>query len=443
MDKMNNFNYGNSDDSHSDNGYMPTFVLSSDSGECDSPNNPKDSGNTEKNKKTSKKYSFSKKALIICITACIVISGIAGFGGSLLANRWLPYETAADINAHSKNASSKSKTAGYTLENATGSHMTIREIADATENSIVEIKTEGITTDSWMQQYVTKGAGSGIIIKKNGYIMTNNHVIDGAGKITVTLKNRKEYDATIVGADAESDIAVLKIAANRLTPVTYGNSNQLDVGDLAVAIGNPLGTLGGTVTAGIISALERELTIDNQTMTLIQTDSSINPGNSGGGLFNQNAQLIGVVVAKSSGSDVEGLGFAIPVNTAAKIAEELIGNGYVSGRPATGMSYTDVNNSSDETRNGDYFFGFGGGQSSQQQLGVYIASVNSSEAKKAGFKKDDLVYSVNGKIIDSFSTLKSIIRKHKVGDKLNYVVVRKNKELKLILKLVEQSKANS
>ena len=173
-----------------------------------------------------------------------------------------------------------------------------------------------------------------------------------------------------------SDIAVLKIDANGLTPATYGNSDQLAVGDLAVAIGNPLGELGGTVTAGIISALDRELAIDGKTMTLLQTDTSINPGNSGGGLFNGDGQLIGIVVAKSSGSDVEGLGFAIPINTAADVAQQLMDNGYVSGQPSTGMTYTE---SSSQTSYSQFF----GNSQSSGSSAVYIYSVQGTNAKKA------------------------------------------------------------
>ena len=164
-----------------------------------------------------------------------------------------------------------------------------------------------------MQQYVTEGAGSGAVMTADGYIMTNNHVIDGASKITVTTSDDKEYEAKLVGTDSITDIAVLKISAKNLTPATYGNSDQLAVGDMAVAIGNPLGELGGTVSAGIISALDRELAIDGKTMTLLQTDASINPGNSGGRTCSTaTGSIIGIVVAKSSGSNVEGLGFCDP-----------------------------------------------------------------------------------------------------------------------------------
>ena len=168
-------------------------------------------------------------------------------------------------------------------------------------------------------------------------------------KIYVTLHNSKQYEATLVGTDPETDIAVIKIKASGLVPATYGNSDELEVGDMSVIIGNPLGELGGTVTAGIVSALDREITIDGQPMTLLQTDASVNPGNSGGGMFDQYGHLIGIVVAKSSGSDVEGLGFAIPINTAAEVASQLMKNGKVESTTGySGMTYA-------QSQNGDIF----------------------------------------------------------------------------------------
>lgn len=196
------------------------------------------------------------------------------------------------------------------------------------------ISTESVSTDSWANQYVTEGAGSGVVYSEDGYILTNNHVIEGASNITVSMHDGTEYDATLVATDSQSDIAVLKIDATGLTPVTFGDSDSLSVGDLAVVIGNPLGTLAGTATDGIVSGLEREITLNGKNMTLMQISASVNPGNSGGGVFDQYGNLIGLVVAKSSGSDVEGLGFAIPSNTVASVAESLISNGYVTGRPA-------------------------------------------------------------------------------------------------------------
>lgn len=386
----------------------------------------------KKPRQPARPVSLTRKSLALLIALCVVVSALFGFGGSYLAN--------ALNGGHSGSSKTASVSKnGYKLEDATGSKMTVQEVTNKTKDSVVEIKTESVSADAWMQQYVTEGAGSGVVMTADGYIMTNNHVIDGASKITVTTSDDKEYEAKLVGTDSITDIAVLKISAKNLTPATYGNSDQLAVGDMAVAIGNPLGELGGTVSAGIISALDRELAIDGKTMTLLQTDASINPGNSGGGLFNGDGQLIGIVVAKSSGSNVEGLGFAIPINKAADVAQQLMDKGYVSDQPSTGMSYSESSQG-----NGTAQF-FGNSQDSQSQsssAAVYIQEVTGTNAKKAGFQSGDLVYAVDGTRITSFNTLSSIVTSHKVGDKLTYTIVRGNqtKEIKLTL---EEKKASN
>lgn len=386
----------------------------------------------KKPRQPGRPVSLTRKSLALLIALCVVVSALFGFGGSYLANALNGGHSGSNKTASvSKN--------GYKLEDATGSKMTVQEVTNKTKDSVVEIKTESVSADAWMQQYVTEGAGSGVVMTADGYIMTNNHVIDGASKITVTTSDDKEYEAKLVGTDSITDIAVLKISAKNLTPATYGNSDQLAVGDMAVAIGNPLGELGGTVSAGIISALDRELAIDGKTMTLLQTDASINPGNSGGGLFNGDGQLIGIVVAKSSGSNVEGLGFAIPINKAADVAQQLMDKGYVSDQPSTGMSYAESSQG-----NGTAQF-FGNSQDSQSQsssAAVYIQEVTGTNAKKAGFQSGDLVYAVDGTRITSFNTLSSIVTSHKVGDKLTYTIVRGNqtKEIKLTL---EEKKASN
>ena len=386
----------------------------------------------KKPRQPGRPVSLTRKSLALLIALCVVVSAFFGFGGSYLAN--------ALNGGHSGSSKTASVSKnGYKLEDATGSKMTVQEVTNKTKDSVVEIKTESVFADAWMQQYVTEGAGSGVVMTADGYIMTNNHVIDGASKITVTTSDDKEYEAKLVGTDSITDIAVLKISAKNLTPATYGNSDQLAVGDMAVAIGNPLGELGGTVSAGIISALDRELAIDGKTMTLLQTDASINPGNSGGGLFNGDGQLIGIVVAKSSGSNVEGLGFAIPINKAADVAQQLMDKGYVSDQPSTGMSYAESSQG-----NGAAQF-FGNNQDSQSQsssAAVYIQEVTGTNAKKAGFQSGDLVYAVDGTKITSFNTLSSIVTSHKVGDKLTYTIVRGNqtKEIKLTL---EEKKASN
>lgn len=361
-------------------------------------------------KKYSEPISLTRRSLALIIALCVIISCAAGFTGAALGNSLFGR---SHYEVSDKKASVTSS--GYTLEDATGANMTVQEITKEAKPSVVEIKTESVTSDVWMQQYVTQGAGSGVIITNDGYIITNNHVIEGASKISVTTSDGRSFDAKLIGTDSMSDVAVIKINANGLTPATYGNSDQLAVGDLAVAIGNPLGELGGTVTAGIISALDRELVIDGQSMTLLQTDSSINPGNSGGGLFNSDGQLVGIVVAKSSGSDVEGLGFAIPINTAAEVAQQIMDKGYVSGQPFTGMTYTESNGN------------------------VYIYSVEGTNASRAGLKSGDMVYAVDGKVINSFEELSAIISSHKVGDKITYTIVRNGRTGDYSFKLEEKT----
>lgn len=385
---------------------------------------------SNRKKKKNKPVHLTRTGLTAVILVCVLLSSAFGFGGAMLAGNYIsPSGTAGKENTTNAN------TTGFNLEDATGSSMTVQEITAKAQDSVVEIKTESVQADSWMQQYVTEGAGSGVIIKSNGYIITNNHVIEGASKIMVTTSDNKEYEAKVVGSDSDTDVAVLKINAKNLSAATMGNSDQLNVGDMAVAIGNPLGELGGTVTAGIISALDRSISIDGKTMSLLQTDSSINPGNSGGGLFNQYGQLVGIVVAKSSGSDVEGLGFAIPINTASSVASQLMDGGYVKGKPSTGMSYVDMSAQQESS----IFGGSLGGSGYQTPGSVYIQEVTGSNAKKAGFKAGDLVYSVDGEEIDSIETLSSIVTSHKVGDKITFVILRDGQSKEIKLKLSEKT----
>lgn len=358
----------------------------------------------------------TKKVLVITVILCMILT-------SAITAWMVVYMSDSGTSSTGKKVSATN----YSLEKATGSEKTIQEIIAMNENAVVEIRTESISYDMWMRNYVTEGAGSGVIVDTKGYIITNNHVIDGSSKITVTLKNGKEYEATLVGTDASNDIAVLKIKAKGLTAATYGDSDEISVGDLSVAIGNPLGELGGTASQGIISATDRQITVDNKELTLLQTDASINPGNSGGGLFNQYGQLIGIVVAKSSGSDVEGLGFAIPINTAAKAAKEIIENGgsTSSSNPIIGVQVVDIQDA--ETAM----------QYNVRLTGVYIQNVTSDEAKKAGFKQGDLIYYVGDTKIENADGLSAALAKHKAGDKVKVTVIRDNQTVQLEVKLQE------
>ena len=203
-------------------------------------------------------------------------------------------------------------------------NLSVAEVVKNVADTVVEITTTNVVTDRFYGQYVTSGAGSGVIISENGYIITNHHVIDGARTITVRLTDGSEFSAKLVGSDADTDIAVLKIQATGLSYAVMGSSASLVVGQEVVAIGNPLGSLGGTVTDGIISALDRTVVVDGHKMTLMQTNAAINPGNSGGGLFNRAGELIGIVNAKQADTGIEGLGFAVPIDVAWASAEAIV-----------------------------------------------------------------------------------------------------------------------
>lgn len=370
---------------------------------------------------TVKEKSNGKKSFTLTIIISMLITMLLSVGITLLL------VTNGGTNIQRKTIS----TTNYDLVKSTGSELSIQEIAVKNENSVVAITTEALQTSAFFGQYVTSGAGSGVIYSEDGYILTNNHVIEGATKIVVTLHNNNEYTASLVATDPQNDVAVIKIEETGLTPVTVGNSDSLSVGDLSVAIGNPLGTLSGTVTQGIVSALERTITIDGKQMTLIQTDAAINPGNSGGGLFNEYGDLIGLVVAKSSGSAIEGLGFAIPSNKVRETADSLIENGYVTGRPQIGISIVDLTNVSDAWQAGVSY------------PGVYIQAVTGDNATKAGLKIGDMIYKIDGQIVTSSSMLIGIVQTHSVGDKVNLTIIRNSELDKMIPISVELEEAKT
>lgn len=299
------------------------------------------------------------------------------------------------------------------LQSATGSKLTIDEIASKNADAVVEIMT---TTGG-----TSEGAGSGVIVKSNGYIVTNYHVIDGATTIAVRLHSGKSYSASVVGYDEQTDIAVLKIDANKLNAVTIGRSSKLSVGDLAVVIGNPLGKLGGTVTTGIISAKDRKIELENRTRTLIQTDASINEGNSGGALFNGRGELVGIVVAKGSGTGIEGLGFAIPIDSVASSIDDIIEHGTITGKPMAGISIYDGSVKDKST-----------GKSS---AAVLIAEVNGSNAKAAGLKKGDQIISVDNEKVSTAEGLISAIQSHRIGETVKLGIIRDGKEMTISVKL--------
>lgn len=292
--------------------------------------------------------------------------------------------------------------------------------------SVVEITTESVSSgNSIFGQYRASGAGSGVILSEDGYIVTNNHVVEDADTIVVKTMDGKEYPAQLCGTDPQTDIAMLKIDAEGLSPAHVGSSNDIKVGEAAIAIGNPLGSLGGTVTTGIISAVGREITIENETMTLLQTDAAINPGNSGGGLFDLNGDLIGVVNAKQADTGIEGLGFAIPISDVTNVIEDLVKDGKVTSRPMLNVSLQDIADS-------QYY-----GQNRTLEPGVYIVQiVQGGTADQAGLQVGDRIVSFDGQQTNSAAEVKKILRQHKAGENVTMEIERDGETMEITLHLL-------
>ena len=366
-----------------------------------------------------KEKKHNKVLLRVLAGVGVVALGFGGgIGGAVVASRAGLTGNQVVVQEVQRDTSTDASNTGST----DGTSMTMQQIAAVASPSVVAITTEQMSSSqTWFGgYYVQSGAGSGIIISQDGYILTCAHVVSGATSVKVQLNGSDQsYDATVVGVDSTSDIAVLKIDATGLTPAVIGDSDKLAVGETTVAVGNPLGTLSNTVTQGIVSALNRQVTVEDNDMTLIQTDTSISPGNSGGGLFNANGELIGVVNAKSSYSEAEGIGFAIPINTAMDIAQQLIENGAVA-RPVLGVSILDVQDSSTAQQYG------------VSALGVYVADVTKGGgAEAAGVQRGDRIIAIDDTAVSSTATVKSYLADKQVGDTVTLQVERDGKVLTL------------
>ena len=310
-------------------------------------------------------------------------------------------------------------------ENSDGGFV-VKDVSDVVQK--VRPSVVGVITESF-QTYSTSSTGSGIILSEDGYIVTNNHVVEGGDSIAVTLDDGETYAAELIGTDVKSDIAVLKIDAQNLPAAEFGDSSQVEVGEAAIAIGNPLG-LNGTVTAGIISAVDREIQVGSSNMVLLQTDASINPGNSGGALLNEYGQVIGVNSAKISSEDSEGLGFAIPSNTVGPIVEELIDKGYVSGRPLTGISGRNVSALTAAFYN--------------IPQGILVDQVApESDAAAKGLTAGDVIIGVDDIRVENISDACTLRDEHKAGDTMKLTVYRQGSTHEINIQLMEETNQQS
>lgn len=310
-------------------------------------------------------------------------------------------------------------------ENSDGGFV-VKDVSDVVQK--VRPSVVGVITESF-QTYSTSSTGSGIILSEDGYIVTNNHVVEGGDSIAVTLDDGETYAAELIGTDVKSDIAVLKIDAQNLPAAEFGDSSQVEVGEAAIAIGNPLG-LNGTVTAGIISAVDREIQVGSSNMVLLQTDASINPGNSGGALLNEYGQVIGVNSAKISSEDSEGLGFAIPSDTVGPIVEELIDKGYVSGRPLTGISGRNV------SALAAAFYNI--------PQGILVDQVApESDAAAKGLIAGDVIIGADDIRVENISDACTLRDEHKAGDTMKLTFYRQGSTREINIQLMEETNQQS
>lgn len=380
--------------------------------------------------KKKKMSNTWKVGLCSALAASVMTAGIVGGGAALYIKNQQPAAN-QNISLSSGDVTQLSSNSLFSNE------MTVPEIAKKVGPSCVGVinKTKVTpqkyynpftgrtyyTSDPNSDELVEQGSGSGIIISTDGYIVTNQHVIDGATEISVILNTGDEYTAKLIGADEKSDLAVLKIDKEGLTAAELGDSDEVQVGELAVAIGNPLGQeFAGTVTAGVVSALNRTMTVDNKVYNLIQTDAAINPGNSGGALVNSKGQVIGINTIKLSTTEVEGIGFAIAISEAKPIINDLMNNGYVSGRPLVGITVT-------ENRSG---------------LSVYSVAEGSGAAK-AGILEGDLIVKVDGQAINTSKKLNEIRDTKKPGDYIVLTVIRNGELQDINVQLTEDVPAST
>ena len=364
------------------------------------------------NIKDSKKKNGSKRFVAAMVS--LTVLNLALFGGAFILGKnygeghrsvTSKQELISNLRKDDKVSLSETTTAGIELATT--------EIAKLVGPSVVGI-TSTIQGQLSFFGGISQSAsqGSGIILSNDGYIVTNNHVVDSASAVTVTLNTGTEYEATVVGKDAQTDLAVIKIEPKEdLTVATLGDSNALEVGERVVAIGNPMGLeFFGSVTQGIVSAVNRTIDVNNRTMNLIQTDAAINSGNSGGALINARGEVVGINSVKVSYAGVEGMSFAIPISEASPIISDLLEYGYVKGRPVIGISTRDVS---------EYM-----SRSYSWPQGAQVMAVSSESAREAGLQQGDIITAVNGEKITTGEELNKIKDKHKPGEKLSLEVYK-------------------
>ena len=358
------------------------------------------------------------------VLACAIIGTACGFGGAALYRSSTRQSAVIQQSSREPVAVSVKEVDGQT-------RMEPAEVYAATVNSVVSINTTSTSgTNIFGQAVETASAGSGFVITQNGYIVTNYHVVKGANSVKVTLYNGETYDATVIGGDSDYDVAVIKIDATGLTPMTMGNSKDVNVGDTVLAIGNPLGELTFSMSQGIVSCCDRAINVDGTPFNMIQVDASINPGNSGGPLVNLYGEVVGIVSAKYSSysnTSVEGLGFAIPISDVQAIITDIMENGQVTGKAYLAIKAGTMNEQMAAQYNIDV------------TTGVFVFSTESGGAgEKAGLRLGDVITKLNDTTITSMTDLSAAKKNYKAGDTVTLTVYRNGEYITLDLTFDQQ-----
>ena len=372
----------------------------------------------KKEARQTRRRTWARRLTGLAAALAVSVTSVASYDWLVAKPRIEELETQRDEMQTQLQELSGSASVSGVSSIAYGNELTVPQIIAKARPSVVAIS----TVSGW-----STGTGSGVIMTEDGTIMTNAHVVSGAQSITVRVMDGTEYEATLLGMDEKTDLAVIKIDATGLTPAEFGDSSSIVQGEIAVAIGNPLGlAFEGSVTQGIISAVSREIEVDGRTMTYIQTDAAINPGNSGGALVNGSGQVIGVNSVKVSSSDVEGLGFAIPISVALPIAEQLTTYGYVTGRPSIGIGGEDVT---------DYMVYY-----YRIPRGVLVGLVTpDSGAEAGGVEVGDVIVGLNGVSVSSMDELTNEKDKFSPGDTVTLTVYRSGEYVELDVVLGEST----
>lgn len=382
-----------------------------------------------------RKKKMGGKQMVALGLVCAIVGGICGMGGTIVGLRFLSRYTGKSVEYIAGVLQGQRESSVIKIEEIdTSKLMTPAEVYAANVNSTVSINATGkVNNGYWGGIQTTGSAGSGFILSLDGYVVTNHHVIENMDTITVALYDGRKLPATLIGYDESNDIAVLKVEGENLTPVVLGNSDNLNVGDNVIAIGNPLGELSFTLTAGYISAKDRAISMSNgSVMTLLQTDCPINSGNSGGALFNMYGEVIGITNAKysnngnSSEASIDNIGFAIPMNKVKSLIFSIIEKGVVT-KPYIGVSVTGVNDQL---------------QSLGIPAGALISEITpDSPAAKGGLQVNDIITHIGGERVEDNTTLVSKVGALQPGENVVFTVYRRGTTVDMTVTIGEKVQA--